>query len=305
VTQVDRRHLVRCWHAVQRATSACAVADGDRPTLAPSASLLSVDGLVVAYGRGRLRQTVVRGITFDLGKGECLAVVGESGSGKSTVARCIVGLHHPDAGTIDLNGTTLAPVAPARQHRQRQAIQIIFQNPERSLNPNETVAMAIQRPLRLFGLVDRRMERSRAADLLEQVRLSRVMLDRYPRELSGGEKQRVAIARALAAQPSVLLCDEITSSLDVSTQAAIVALLEELKATGLALLFITHNLALVHSIADRILVLEAGEIREFGAASLVIARPEHHYTQALMAAAPELGRGAKKPVTSAADMPVQ
>ena len=118
------------------------------------------------------------------------------------------------------------------------------------------------------------------------------MLDRYPRELSGGEKQRVAIARALAARPSVLLCDEITASLDVSTQAAIVALLEELKATGFALLFITHNLALVHSIADRILVLEPGEIRELGTATDIIARPGHRYTQALIAAAPELGRGA-------------
>jgi peptide/nickel transport system ATP-binding protein len=135
--------------------------------------------------------------------------------------------------------------------------------------------------------------------------LSRGMLDRYPRELSGGEKQRVAIARALAARPSLLLCDEITSSLDVSTQAAIVALLEELKATGLALLFITHNLALVHSIADRILVLEAGEIRELGAATQVIARPRHCYTQALIAAAPELGRGSQRSRATASAMPVQ
>jgi peptide/nickel transport system ATP-binding protein len=293
VTQIDRRHLVRCWHAAQRFASVGATAERERPSPASAGSLLSVAGLVVGYGRRQGRRTVVRGVTFDLGKGECLAVVGESGSGKSTIGRCIAGLHRPDAGTIGLSGAPLAPTAPARQHRERQAIQIIFQNPERSLNPNETVATAIQRPLRLFGLADRRTERAQAAALLDQVRLSRSMLDRYPRELSGGEKQRVAIARALAARPSVLLCDEITSSLDVSTQAAIVALLEELKATGLALLFITHNLALVHSIADRILVLEAGEIRELGAATQVIARPEHRYTQALIAAAPELGRGAK------------
>jgi peptide/nickel transport system ATP-binding protein len=294
VTQIDQGHLVRCWYAVQRhSTSTCATARSGRPELTSSTSLLSVNGLLVAYGQGKLRRIVVRGVTFGLGKAECLAVVGESGSGKSTVARCIAGLHHPDAGRVELNGMTLAPVASARQHHERQAIQIIFQNPERSLNPNETVAMAIQRPLRLFGLTDRRTERTQAAALLEQVRLSRGMLDRYPRELSGGEKQRVAIARALAARPSVLLCDEITSSLDVSTQAAIVALLEELKGAGLALLFITHNLALVHSIADRILVLEAGEIREFGTTTQVIAQPKHRYTQTLMAAAPELGRAAK------------
>src|SRR5262249_23496180 len=215
VTQIDRRHLVRCWHAAQRSTSAWAMAHGDGPPLTSLVSLLSVDGLVVTYGRGKLQRTVVRGITFDLGKGECLAVVGESGSGKSTIARCIAGLHRPDGGTIGLNGTTLAPLATARQHRERQAIQIIFQNPDRSLNPNETVATAIERPLRLFGLADRRTERTQAASLLERVRLSQGMLDRYPRELSGGEKQRVAIARALAARPSVLLCDEITSSLDV------------------------------------------------------------------------------------------
>ena len=171
---------------------------------------------------------------------------------------------------------------PGDSQEQRLAIQIIFQNPERSLNPNETVDIAIQRPLRLFGVADYAARRQQAIALLGQVRLPDKMLDRYPRELSGGEKQRVAIARALAAHPSVLLCDEITSSLDVSTQAAIVALLEELKAGGLALLFITHNLALVHSIADRILVLESGEIRELGMASEVIAHPRHRYTKTLI-----------------------
>jgi peptide/nickel transport system ATP-binding protein len=145
--------------------------------------------------------------------------------------------------------------------------------------------------LRLFDLSEHKAERAQAAQLLDRVRLPTSMLDRYPRELSGGEKQRVAIARALAAKPLLLLCDEITSSLDVSTQAAIVALLEELKSDGLALLFITHNLALVHSIADRILVLEAGEIRELGSAVEVISRPVHRYTRELVAAAPELGRG--------------
>jgi peptide/nickel transport system ATP-binding protein len=139
----------------------------------------------------------------------------------------------------------------ARSRAERQAIQIVFQNPDRSLNPRETAATAIGRSLRRFGNLERKEERQEAARLLERVRLPTRVLDRYPSELSGGEKQRLAIARALAAQPSLLVCDEITSSLDVSIQAAIVALLDELRRDGLALLFITHNLALVNSINRR------------------------------------------------------
>jgi peptide/nickel transport system ATP-binding protein len=292
VTHIDQDHFVRCWNAPQRLVHSLATARGAGHGEAPEAPLLGVDDLVVAYGSGKQRRIVVRGVAFDLGKGECLALVGESGSGKSTIGRCIAGLHAPDSGSIRLHGQPLAPTAAGRRQGERQAIQIIFQNPERSLNPNETIGAAIQRPLRLFGFADKRSGIDQAAALLDQVRLPRTMLDRFPRELSGGEKQRVAIARALAARPEVLLCDEITSSLDVSTQAAIVALLEELKAAGLALLFIAHNLALVHSIADRILVLEAGEIRERGEAAQVIARPQHRYTRSLIEAAPELGRHA-------------
>jgi oligopeptide/dipeptide ABC transporter ATP-binding protein len=292
LTEIGPEHVVRCWHATEPVALACNTALGDRPAHSVTAPLLAIEGLVAAHGRGALRRPVVRGVTFSVAEGECLAVVGESGSGKSTIGRCIVGLHPPDAGVIKLFGSPLAARASERRHGERRAIQLIFQNPERSLNPNETVGAAIQRPLRLFGIADSRTERAQAADLLDRVRLPKAMLDRYPRELSGGEKQRVAIARGLAAQPSLLICDEITSSLDVSTQAAIVALLEELKDVGLALLFITHNLALVHSIADRILVLEAGEIRELGTASQVIAHPVHEYTRELIGAAPELGRRA-------------
>jgi peptide/nickel transport system ATP-binding protein len=292
ISHVDDNHLVRCWHAQPAAGFTNKLRDALTPSSA-AAPLVAVEGLVASYGPKQARKTVVRDVSFALARGECLAVVGESGSGKSTIGRCIAGLHQPDGGTIRLNDGVLAPTATARRQEQRQAIQIIFQNPERSLNPNETVDIAIQRPLRLFGVADYAARRQQAAALLGQVRLPGKMLDRYPRELSGGEKQRVAIARALAAHPSVLLCDEITSSLDVSTQAAIVALLEELKAGGLALLFITHNLALVHSIADRILVLESGEIRELGVASEVIGHPSHRYTKTLMSAAPELGRGSQ------------
>jgi peptide/nickel transport system ATP-binding protein len=151
--------------------------------------------------------------------------------------------------------------------------------------------------LRLFGKGTDGHESSRIPELVERVRLPRTVLHRFPRELSGGEKQRVAIARALAAQPALIVCDEITSALDVSIQAAIVELLEELREDGLALLFITHNLALVNSVADHVLVLESGEIREHGAKEQVIRRPSHPYTNSLLAAAPELG------VDSAAERP--
>jgi peptide/nickel transport system ATP-binding protein len=290
VTMIAQGHSVRCWHARDRVALVSTASVGDFQPDFTSMPVLAVYQLVAAYGRGAFRLPVVRGVTFELNAGECLAVVGESGSGKSTIGRCIVGLHPPETGSVTLRGVPLAPLAQQRRHGERQAIQLIFQNPDRSLNPNETIGAAIQRPLRLFGLSEHKTERAQVAQLLERVRLPTSMLDRYPRELSGGEKQRVAIARALAAKPSLLLCDEITSSLDVSTQAAIVALLEELKTEGLALLFITHNLALVHSIADRILVLEAGEIRELGSAAEVISHPAHRYTRELVAAAPELGR---------------
>ena len=211
---------------------------------------------------------------FSLSTGGCLAVVGESGSGKTTLGRCVVGLHRPDSGAVRLDGSTLAPVARNRSRIERRHIQIIFQNPDRSLNPRHTVGQAIGRPLRLFGWANGPAEeRRQARELLDRVRLQGAALDRYPYDLSGGEKQRVAIARALAARPVVLVSDEITSSLDVSIQAAIVDLLDELRRDGLSVLFITHNLALVNSIADEVLVLQSGVVREHGDRDVVIGRP--------------------------------
>src|SRR5581483_4389653 len=211
-----------------------------------------VERLDAGYGRGDRFRKALEEVSLSVARGECLAIVGESGSGKTTLGRCIAGLHRPAAGSIGLGGVPLAATAAERTREQRRAIQIVFQNPDRSLNPTRTVAQAISRPLRLFGFAEDGRERSTIADLLERARLPRSMLDRYPRELSGGEKQRVAIARALAARPSLIVCDEITSALDVSIQAAIVDLLGELRRDGLSLLFITHNLALVRSVADRV-----------------------------------------------------
>ncbi len=288
-TWIEQGHDVRCWRAEEVAGPPLGAAARRGEQVGTGEELLGVSELVASYGRGASRRAVLHGVSFSIAPGECLALVGESGSGKTTLGRCVIGLHRPDAGTLALAGSRLAPSVIDRSRPERQAIQIVFQNPDRSLNPSQTVEQLIARPLRLFGYAARGDERGRAAELLERVRLPASYLDHYPRELSGGEKQRVAIARALAARPSLLICDEITSALDVSIQAAIVALLDELRRDGLALLFITHNLALVNSVADRVVVLEAGEVREHGPTAEVIERPAHEYTRGLLAAAPELG----------------
>lgn len=293
-TASGRGTLVRCFHTEQvpslRVTRN--LGSGIQPprTVDP---LVSVDGVVASYGRGSQKHEVLHGVSLTIDPGECVALVGESGSGKTTLGRCIVGLHAPESGEIRLRGIAIAQSVRERTRVQRQAIQIVFQNPDRSLNPTETVRQAISRPLRLFRPTGSTTDESdEIAELVASVRLPPTALDRFPRELSGGEKQRVAIARALAAKPSVIICDEITSALDVSIQSAIVSLLAELRKQGLALFFITHNLALVNSVADRVLVLESGEICEHGNAADVIARPSHPYTRTLLTSAPELRVGA-------------
>jgi peptide/nickel transport system ATP-binding protein len=222
-------------------------------------------------------------------RGACVALVGESGSGKTTIGRVIAGLHPAAAGQIRLNGELLASTAVKRSVQQRRRLQIIFQNPYQALNPRHTIAASIARPaLTLRGL------RKAAADaeitrLLEAVRLPARVLTRYPRELSGGERQRVAIARALAADPQLIVCDEITSSLDVSVQAVVLELLRELRHDfGLSLIFITHDLGVVSLIAERALVLNRGAICEQGLTSDLLTSPQHDYTQRLLKAAPSL-----------------
>jgi peptide/nickel transport system ATP-binding protein len=299
-TPAGSGRLVRCFHTERAPELRANLALRTGSKLNEGAErLLSVEHVVAAYGRGTQKQVVLHDISFSIGAGECLALVGESGSGKTTLGRCVVGLHAPESGVIRLSDAVLLGSAGERTRPQRQAIQIVFQNPDRSLNPNESVRQAVARPLRLFGRAHG-SEAARVAELVERVRLPRAVLNRYPRELSGGEKQRVAIARALAAQPAVIVCDEITSALDVSIQAAIVALLEELRDSGVALLFITHNLALVNSVADHVLVLESGEIREHGETDAVIKRPSHPYTNRLLTSAPELG---VVPARDRADLP--
>jgi peptide/nickel transport system ATP-binding protein len=285
-TRVSKAHTTHCW----RWTDVILQGAGPRVHISQRVpeTLLVANSITASYGARHKRSTVVDDVSFSVPKGGCLAIVGESGSGKSTLARCIAGLHRPDRGTFELEGVQLAPIASERSRIQLRNIQIVFQNPDRSLNPRETVATAIWRPLRVFEHLTRKAAQMRIEKLLEQVRLPSGTRNRYPRELSGGEKQRVAIARALAARPAQLICDEITSSLDVSIQAAVVELLEELRADGLAMLFITHNLSIVRSIAEQTLVLRNGHVCEYGETSTLISRASDAYTRELIAAAPDI-----------------
>jgi len=222
-----------------------------------------------------------------------VALVGESGSGKTTIGRCIAGLHQPTAGEIRFDGVPLAGAARRRSLDQRRRIQIVFQNPYESLNPRHRVAEEIERPLRVMRRLGQADARREVGELLERVRLPTRVMDRFPGELSGGERQRVAIARALGAKPELLVCDEVTSALDVSVQAAVLELLTELqRELHLSMLFITHNLGVVACVADTVLVMDRGRMCESGPVARVLNEPGDDYTRRLLAAAPSLPHGA-------------
>jgi peptide/nickel transport system ATP-binding protein len=247
-------------------------------------ALLAVQGVDASYGPVR----VVRDVSLRLERGECLALVGESGSGKTTLARSIGGLHGEWEGAIAFDGAALPPAARARSREQRRRIQYVFQNPYASLNPRRTVGQTVERPLSLLS-VSGREATLRAHAMLERVALSADYAHRYPDELSGGERQRVAIARALICEPELVICDEVTSALDVSVQAAIVNLLAELQRDlGLSLLFVTHNLPLVRSLARTVAVMRNGQIVEQGTSEQVLLAPRTEYTRALLADSPRI-----------------
>jgi peptide/nickel transport system ATP-binding protein len=280
-------HAVRCFRSrelppfEQRSRSIVATHTG--PAGREDASLLTVRGLSASYGDTE----VLRDIEWYVEPRECLAIVGESGSGKTTLARCVVGLHHRWAGEIALAGTPLAHGTRARPREALRSIQYVFQNPYGSLNPRKRVSQILELPLTQFFDYSSRERRRRIADALEAAALTADFRNRTPGELSGGERQRVAIARALVVEPRVIVCDEITSALDVSVQAAIVEVLRGLQAErGLALVFITHNLALVRSIAQRAAVMQDGRIVEQGDTDQVLDKPQAEYTQRLLADIP-------------------
>jgi ABC-type glutathione transport system ATPase component len=249
-------------------------------------ALLEVEGLVVALGSGRQRTTVLRGIGFTVAAGTTLGIVGESGSGKSTLAKTIVGIHRPERGSIRFDGTPLTDAAGRRRGDVRRSIQLIPQDPYSSLDPRRTIGYTLAEALDPRSVSPRR-HAARIEELLGLVRLDAAFAARYPHELSGGQRQRVAIARALAVEPRLIIADEVTSALDVSTQAEVVELLVELKASlGLTLMFVSHNLAVVQQLSDRILVLLHGDIVEEGPAHDVLANPVSAYTRSLVDAVP-------------------
>ena len=286
--QASAGHSVRCvrWDELELSEPG----SGGARAAAPAAAghpLLEVSGLEVEYRSGRGRNVAVRDVSFAIEAGRCVALVGESGSGKTTIGRCIAGLHVPTAGRIVFDGQELDGSARNRALDQRRRIQIVFQNPFESLNPRHRVGASIERPLRILRRLSRADAAGEVSTLLERVRLPARVAGRYPVELSGGERQRVAIARALAAKPDLLVCDEVTSALDVSVQAAVLELLAELQRDlHLSMLFITHNLGVVACVSDSVLVMDRGSLCESGAVQDVLSTPSDDYTRRLLGAAP-------------------
>jgi peptide/nickel transport system ATP-binding protein len=283
--RVARARRVRCFEwqrtpppSEQELKIAATLANIDAP-------VLSVEGLGAIY-RSRSEVVVAASdVSFQIGPGESVALVGESGSGKSTIARCIAGLHEPSSGRIFFDGHPLAPRAKDRSREDRRRCQIIFQSPRDALNPRRTVRDAISWPMRELRDFGAAQADDETLQLLDRVHLPRRLADRFPLELSGGERQRVAIARALGAQPQLIICDEITSALDVSIQAAVLDLLAELRAElQLSLLFISHDLGVVASVADRVLVLEHGVICDQGSMQSLVESSSHPYTRNLITA---------------------
>ena len=260
-----------------------------------TAPLLSVKNLVKRFPiRGGLLQRVVDqvhavdGVSFDLASGETLGVVGESGCGKSTTGRCILRLIEPTSGEVFFEGKNVTTASKDELRALARDMQIIFQDPYASLNPRMTVASIIGEALTIHGLTKTRAEyEARIVDLLETVGLSADHMRRYPHEFSGGQRQRIGIARALAVSPKLLVCDEAVSALDVSIQAQVINLLEDLQAKfGLTYVFIAHDLSVVEHISDRVAVMYLGRIVEIAPAKGLYTEPLHPYTEALLSAVP-------------------
>jgi peptide/nickel transport system ATP-binding protein len=272
-----------------------------------------LSNLAISYARqslvdqllGRKPQGVstVDRVNIEIRQGEVIGLVGESGSGKSTILKAVAGLVGPANGEIayDKSGALPATVEQRRPEQLRE-IQLIFQNPDESLNPRHTIEQILAQPLQLYFGLSGAALRERSIAILERVRLGAHYLDRLPSQLSGGEKQRVAIARAFAAEPKLLLCDEVTSALDVSVQAAVLELLDQLRRdSGTTYIFVAHDLAVVRALSDRVAVLYQGRLCEIGPTSAVYSRPCHPYTEALLGAVLEPEPGAR-PILMAEDI---
>jgi ABC-type oligopeptide transport system ATPase subunit len=251
--------------------------------------LLTVNGLKVAFpGRGFRAKPVevLHGVDLEITKGEVVGLVGESGSGKTTIGRAVLGLVKASAGTIHFRSEDITHASAKRRRQLAKQIQVIFQDPYSSLNPALTVGDILSEPLIVQGATEKDARR-KVGGVLDRVGLPKDAASRLPREFSGGQRQRVAIARALAPEPELIVCDEAVSALDLSTQAIVLELLQEIQRnTGVSLLFISHDLAVVRHISDRVAVIYKGNIVETGTATDVTSRPEHPYTRRLLFASP-------------------
>lgn len=246
---------------------------------------LRVRGLSAAYRSRGFRQEVVKGVDFDIHPGECVAVVGLSGAGKSTVAACLLGLREPDAGSVAVDGVLLAPRVRDRANSVRHTLQIVPQDPEGSLNPRRRVGDTLCHALRAVQGLSRNQATAAAQALMARVGLAANLFTRFPRELSGGERQRIAIARALAAQPRVLICDEVTSALDVTVEASVLELIDDLRRDeDMAVLLIAHDLRVVRKIADRAIVLHNGTVCERIDVPKLDAASRHALTRSILQA---------------------
>lgn len=274
--------------AAVNSDAAASEGDGVASRVGDSAQpLVHIENLDVVYRNGRRQVHAVRGVSFDIARGQVLGLVGESGSGKSTIAGTLTGLVPIHSGSVQVDGLEVAGASGRKLRGVRSQTGIVFQNPASSLNPRRSVGASIGQPLQLHTNLTNAQRRQRVNELLEAVRLPASMAQRYPHEMSGGQRQRVAIARALALQPQLLIADEPTSALDVSVQAVVLELLASLQQElGFACLFVSHDLAVVEQVASQVVVLRQGQVVEAGKTTKVLSAPSDPYTQALVAAVP-------------------
>ena len=267
----------------------------DQPPVKDRDTVLDVINVDTAYGTAK----ILHDVTLSLNKGQTLAIVGESGCGKSTLARVISGLKAATAGEVRLNGNPLAPDVRQRSREDTRKVQMIFQIPDVSLNPKQTIGEILGRPLAFYHDMMGAARDDRVAELLDMVELPRNFISRLPAELSGGQKQRIGIARALAADPDVILCDEVTSALDTVVAASVIELLRDLQQKlGIAYVFISHDLSVVADVATDVAVLYAGRVVEHGPRDRVFSPPHHDYTELLLSSVPELRPGWLEEITA-------